>query len=147
MNPTKNSVNTSIPQSRKVRGYEIKRMPIGAFLAATRLLNQLPDTVIRALFPQADGALEELKHLTPEGLQALLLRALAVLPGEAVRVFAELSGIPEGDLLQDPDVGLDGLAEMVQAWLEVNGIENFTRTARGLWARVRAVTATPGSNG
>ena len=141
----KNSVNMSIPTSRKVRGYEIKRMPIGQFLVATRMLGELPGTLINTLFPDADNALEQLKSLTKDGLQSLALRAFMVIPEEAVRIFSELSGIPEGDLVEDPNVGLDGLMEMAEAWLEVNGIENFMQTARELWAKVRAVTETPGS--
>ena len=69
----KNSVNMSIPTFRKVRGYEIKRMPIGQFLVATRMLGELPGALISALFPDADNALEQLKSLTKDGLQLLAL--------------------------------------------------------------------------
>ncbi len=145
----KNSIDRSIPAPRRVRGYQIQRMPIGRFLSATRALSDLPMTLARALFPDADSALEELRTMTRADMETMAMRAFAVLPAEAVRIFAELSGIPEPDLLEDPNVGLDGLCEMTVAWLEVNGIENFIKTARTLTDKVRAVAGetTPGSNG
>ena len=69
----KNSVNMSIPKSRKVRGYEIKHMPIGQSLVAIQMLGELPGALIIALFPDADNALEQLKSLTKDGLQSLAL--------------------------------------------------------------------------
>lgn len=144
----KNTIDRSIPQARKVRGYLIQRMPIGRFLAAVRELSDLPMTLARALFPDADSALEKLKTLTRADLETMATRAFTVLPAEAVRVFSAVSDIPEEKLLNDPNVGLDGLCEMADAWLEVNGIENFMQTARTLTAKVRAAAGTkPGSNG
>ena len=35
---SKNSATLSLPKSRTVRGYEIRKMPIGAFLEASSLL-------------------------------------------------------------------------------------------------------------
>ena len=73
----------------------------------------------------------------------------AVLPGEMVRLFAKLSGIEEKALLEDPRIGLDGLGEMAEAWMEVNGIENFIRTMGALGAKARALMgeANTGSRG
>lgn len=61
-----------------------------------------------------------------------LVQAFMVIPEEAVRIFSPLSGSPEGDLVDNPNVGLDGLMEMEEAWLEVNGIKNFMQTVREL---------------
>lgn len=136
-----NSIETSIPKARKVRGYTIDRMPIGRFLQATQTLQDLPTDVLKRLFPEADGVdlLRELAGMTRESFQALVMRAVAVLPAYAVRLFAELSGIGEDKLLTDPHVGLDGLAEMAMAWVDVNGIENFTRAAGALADKVRRI--------
>ena len=45
-------------------------------------------------------------------------------------LLAALTGIPEEQLLNDPGIGLDGLMEILNAWLEVNNIENFISAAR-----------------
>lgn len=142
----KNSVDLSLPKARKVRGYEIGRMPIGQFLNAARRLNDLPADLLRALFPDAADAVKALTALDRNGLMELCMRALTVLPQQAVTLFAELSGLDEQALLTDPAVGLDGLLEMIEAWTEVNGLENFITRARTLLRRARAETASTGSN-
>ena len=55
--------------------------------------------------------------------------------------------VDEKALRDDPGVGLDGLLEMIEAWLEVNNLENFIRAARALWQRARAGRTNGGSNG
>ena len=136
------SVDMSVPRGKVVRGYAIERMPIGRFLKATQMLEDAPEDVLKRLFPGAEAGdvLRQLKGLTKDGLQALFMRAMTVLPGYAVRLFAQLSGIDEDALLTDPNVGLDGLAEMAVAWAEVNGIENFTVAAGALLDKVRRMT-------
>ena len=46
-------------------------------------------------------------------------------------------------------IGLDGLGEMAEAWLEVNGIENFIKTMGALGKRAQALMggASTGSRG
>lgn len=138
-----NSVNRSLPKKRMVRGYEIRRMPIGAFLEACSLLEELPGTAMRLLFPGMDeqNIAAGLAKLDKDRLQEALLRAAAILPGEAVRLFARISGLDEKKLLEDPDVGLDGLGEMLLAWMEVNRIENFIKTMRAVWEKGKALMA------
>ena len=116
-------------------------MPIGAFLEACSLLEEVPGTALRLLFPEKKEGdiLAELAGLDKDKLQELFLRALAVLPGEMVRLFAKLSGVEEQALLEDARIGLDGLGEMAEAWLEVNGIENFFKTMGALGKRARAL--------
>ena len=148
---SKNSATLSLPKSRTVRGYEIRKMPIGAFLEACSLLEELPGTAMRLLFPEKKEGdiLAELAGLDKDKLQELFLRALAVLPGEMVRLFAKLSGVEEQALLEDARIGLDGLGEMAEAWLEVNGIENFIKTMGALGKRAQALMggANTGSRG
>lgn len=148
---SKNSAALSLPKSRTVRGYEIRKMPIGAFLEACSLLEELPGTALRLLFPEKKEGdiLTELAGLDKDKLQELFLRALAVLPGEMVRLFAKLSGVEEQALLEDARIGLDGLGEMAEAWLEVNGIENFIKTMGALGKRAQALMggASTGSRG
>ena len=56
---SKNSAALSLPKSRTVRGYEIRKMPIGAFLEACSLLEELPGTALRLLFPEKKGSLSK----------------------------------------------------------------------------------------
>ena len=122
-------------------------MPIGRFLRAARRIDGLPQEVLRRLFPHAQDAARALASLDRAGLIALYARALTVLPDEAVTVFAELTGLDEKALRDDPNVGLDGLMKMIEAWMEVNNLENFIIAARTLARRVRAGMTGTGSNG
>ena len=135
------------PAARTVRGYELGRRPIGRFLRAARRIDGVPKEVLARLFPDAEDAVRALASLDRAGLIGLCARAVTVLPDEAVRVFAELAGLDEKALRDDPNVGLDGLLEMIEAWMEVNNLENFIGAARALWRRARAGRTGGGSNG
>lgn len=141
------SIDLSLPAARTVRGYEIGRMPIGRFLRAARRIDGVPEEVLARLFPDSQDAVRALASLDRAGLIGLCARALTVLPDEAVTVFAELAGLDEQALRDDPNVGLDGLLEMIEAWMEVNNLENFIGAARALWRRARAGRTGAGSNG
>lgn len=141
------SIDLSLPAARTVRGYEIGRMPIGRFLRAARRIDGVPEEVLARLFPDAEDAVRALASLDRAGLIGLCARAVTVLPDEAVTVFAELAGLDEQALRDDANVGLDGLLEMIEAWMEVNNLENFIGAARALWRRAHAGRTGGGSNG
>lgn len=143
----KNSVDVSLPKARRVRGYLIERMPIGRFLQAAQTLDNLPGEVLAKLFPDREDAALALRTLDKNGLLTLCARAFTVLPWQALELFAQLSGLDAEKLQSDPAVGLDGLMEMVNAWLEVNNIENFIAAARELAGRARAAMTGPGCKG
>lgn len=146
----KNSIDVSLPQGKTVCGYEIKKMPLGAFLKAVRLLQDTPKELIDAMYPGEglEGMLARLKTMDKDGLQALIMRALCVLPDKVIALFSQLSGISESKLTGDANIGLDGLMEMMLAWIEVNGIENFIKGVRTIRDQVRTLTMRKdGSNG
>jgi hypothetical protein len=129
-------------------------MPLGAFLEATEKLQNLPGELLSVCFPGQPPAavLEQLANLDETTLQSMISNALVAAPKHVVPVVAELSGIPEEKLIGDPDIGLDGLAEIVDAWIEVNGIVNFIGAARTITGKVKAAVANyrqpgNGSNG
>ncbi|MEG2531356.1 MAG: hypothetical protein RSA59_05910 [Raoultibacter sp.] len=141
--------NLSLPAQIRVRGYEIKRMPIGRFLAALQLLQDIPDVLMQAIFPDGDmeKALAQLKQLNGiEMLKTLFLRVIVALPEQVLPIVAQLLDVPTEDILDDPAIGLDGIAEMIGAWAEVNGIENFMKAANALKAKFRVQAATIGSS-
>lgn len=141
----KNTIRLSLPSTRRVRGYTVRRMPLGAFLSALETIQDIPGELMRRLFPDKDLAdiLPELKSCDSSALSELLLRLLTVAPALLIELVAELTGIQQDALRDDPELGVDGFAELICAWVEVNGIENFIRTARTLTDKVRAA-ANPG---
>ena len=142
------SIDLSLSRSVTVRGYEIKRAALGAYLQALKQLQSFPKDVTAALFPgqNADQVLETLKHISSDTLLALVARALTVVPDRALALVAKLTGIPLNRLNNDANIGLDGLMEIVTAWMELNGIENFMRAARQLINKAKASAAGTGSS-
>ena len=141
--------NISLPGVRKVRGYEIKRMPIGAYIAALEKLQNFPAEAKEAVFPgmNADAILKQLKTIDTTTIGQIAVKAFTALPKHASALISALTGISEDKLLNDPAIGLDGLVEIIDAWLEVNNIENFISAARSLMAKAKTQAAVSGSKG
>ena len=139
-----NSIDVSLPRSVTVRGYEIRRMPLGKYLQAIRLLETFPRELAEKLTPEGDiaGVLEGLKTPDRNKLIDLALKALAVAPQQAAALIAELTDIAEDTLLNDEAIGADGLVEIAEAWLQVNGAENFMLAAGRLRQRISRFAAT-----
>ncbi len=124
------TMSVSLPKETTVRGYTIKRAPLGAYLTAIQTLNDFPKTLLKTLFGQDDltKIIVKLQKLTTAELQQLLINALCTLPVPTIALLSQLTGIDQDDLMEDEAIGLDGLADITLAWLEVNGIENFIKT-------------------
>lgn len=139
MNGEKGSVALSTKSGEMVRGYEVRRLPLGEYLRALDALKETPRTLLNACFPGEDAAqaLAHLSHIDADMLEQLLIRAMTVVPGEAVRLVSALTGVSEEALLTDPEIGLDGAAEMIEAFWRINGLSNFTRAARRAAAAMR----------
>ncbi len=138
------SISMSIPEEKTIRGYAIKRLPLGAYLKALQQIQTFPRDVIARLIPDGDVGklLEKLKGIDRSGIADLFLQAATVIPEQAMPMIAQLTGIPQKKLLTDPAIGADGLAEILDAWLEVNGAENFLRAASHAGKTIRALAAT-----
>ena len=135
----KSSAALSVKRSETVRGYEVKRLPLGEYLRAMEALRDMPQTVMRVCFPEMDGAqmLQSLTRIDAKGLAQLMLRAMDVVPDEAIRLLSILTGVPEDAIFADPAIGLDGAAELAEAFWRLNGMENFTAAAARLAANIR----------
>jgi hypothetical protein len=146
-----NSIDVSLPRSVMVRGCEVRRMPLGRYLQAIRLLETFPRETAEKLVPGGDiaGMLDALRTLDRGKLIDLALKALAVVPAQMVALIAALTDIPQEKLLGDEQIGPDGLCEIVEAWLEVNDIENFIRAAGRVRRKIGRFAATlkPGCRG
>ena len=72
---------------------------------------------------------------------------MTAVPAEAVRLVSLLTGVPQDRLLDDPQIGLDGMAQMLEVFWRINGLGNFTQAARRAAAAVRAGIGRTGSSG
>ena len=118
----KGYIGLSVGKSKKVCGYEIKKMPIGAYLRALEKVNNLPTDFMEKFFPgkSLDDLLKELSEIDKDGVQALVTAVFVAAPKYILGLISELSGIDEAELEGNPDIGLDGLIEIVTTVIEVN---------------------------
>ena len=137
---SKNTAALSLPQSKTVRGYEVKRLALGGYLQAIHTLNTLPGGLLEACFPgkSAGEALSQL--MRADGPMFHLLTPGLVQTGfdHLLCAASALTGIPLDDLKEDTTIGLDGIIEILQAWVEINNLEDFTKAVRKLVAGFRA---------
>jgi len=124
----------SVGASKTVCGYTIKKMPIGAYISALDKIQDLPGDFMDKCFPgmSIDGILSDLSKLDKATVANLVTRAISVVPDYALDVIAELTGIPAETLKNDDKIGLDGLAAILDAWLEVNRLGEFLALMKGL---------------
>ena len=132
--PSGDKTRLSLPESRTVCGYTIKKMPVKPYLEALETLKDAPGTFMDACFPgkTASQALDSLNTIDRNGMAELLAGVLTTAPDYAVGLIAGLTGIEKETLLNDPGIGLDGLIEIVDAFIEVNRLGKFLRVAAAL---------------
>lgn len=138
--PSKNTAALSLPKSKTARGYEIKRLALGGYLQAIALVQEFPAKLMSACFPGDDLStiMEKLKRMDVALLECVLGGALLTAPILVIRLAAELTGIEEQVLRDNPDVGLDGLIEILTAWAEVNQLGDFMLAVREMIEKMRA---------
>lgn len=133
---------SSLGKSASVRGYEIRRMPLGRYLEVLEAMKELPGTLAKACFPGMDAAqvLAKLKKIDSGMLAEIAVKAMLAAPKEAVRILSLCTGIPQDALLKDENIGLDGAAELAETVWKLNQLTNFTQAAARLAANVKAKT-------
>ena len=143
---TRNGAALSMPAGETVRGYEIRRLPLGEYLRMIEVLRQIAGALAASLFPGMDvmQTLASLKRMDVEMLTDLMLRAMEAIPGEAVKLLSVMTGVSCQQLLDDPAIGLDGAMDMLEAFWRLNGIGNFTQAAARMAAGIKSLRTQTG---
>ena len=103
-------------------------------MQAIEALQDLSGDLLAACFPgQSLGeVLAQLKRVDETMLQSVIGNVLLAAPAHLMRFAAKLTGIDEETLMSDPNIGLDGLMEILNAWAEVNRIGDFAQVLKGM---------------
>ena len=122
----------SLSTEKTVRGYQVKRLALQDYLNSVDRLKDIPGGLLQACFPgmSLDQIFDSLKKLDEQTLTALLGNAFTVAPRYVVQFVAEITGLDAEKLLADKEVGLDGLAEIIEVFWDINGLSNFTQAVR-----------------
>lgn len=132
------SIHMSIPKSYELYGVTIRKLPIAKYIAVLREVNDLPSLLLGELFPEGSNlndSLERLQNLDRSTTLALIGRLLKVVPEEFCKILSELLDISEERLLDvncENPLSLSELAEIIQAFWEINDMSDFFQTVQSL---------------
>ena len=118
----KDKSGLSLGKSKVVYGYEIKKMPIGAYLKAMERIKSLPEDFIETCFPgqSLQEVLDNLTKFNETDFKSLLFGMMTTAPKYAIALISELTEIDEEQLINDENIGLDGIITICTTFIEVN---------------------------
>ena len=90
--------------------------------------------------------IEAFKKADSAFLTNTVLNALGVAAPQVIALTARLSGIPEEQLQEDPDIGPSGIVEIIRTVWEINDLKNVV-AALGQAKKALAPQTKHGSNG
>ena len=129
MKKVKDMFRISVPGTKTIHGVEVKKLPLGAYMAAIDSLKDLPAILLSKGFPglDEDAVLARLAKLDKEMLLEVAGNLLVTVPEQALRFVAGLLSVPYETLRDDPNIGLNGIKDILMAFWEVNDLSNFTQ--------------------
>jgi len=129
MKNLKDMFRISVPGTKTIRGVEVKKLPLGAYMAAIESLKDLPAILLEKGFPGLgeDEVLSKLAKMDKETLLELAGNLLVTVPEQALRFISGLISVPYETLRDDPNIGINGLKDILMAFWEVNDLGNFTK--------------------
>ncbi|MCL2618272.1 MAG: hypothetical protein FWD98_04360 [Defluviitaleaceae bacterium] len=135
----------SVPLCKRVCGYEIRKLPLGRHIEAIGEIHALYDELTGLCFPGMElrDITESLAAFDEKMLRKCIGNVFAVVPTHVIGLVSRLSGIEAERLLNDENIGLDGIADIVLAVLEVNNVGKFLAAA----GKVRGMMRPPQTRG
>ena len=127
----------SLGSSVVLYGYEIKKLPIGDYLRALNKIAAIKDEIAEKIF---DGltlteALNRINTMRGAELADLLAYVVENAPKAVLAFVCELTGIDVEKIISDEQVGLLGMLEIIEAFVEVNGLKKCYRLCRKMTGR------------
>ena len=131
----------SLPAEMDVHGIKIRKMPIGAYVDALQKVQELPTDFLAACFPDKtlQEIIDEFSKLDEGGLISLLMTLISTAPRYVVKVIAELCDVDEAVLWNDPEIGIDGLVNIVTAFIEVNKLGESISGVKGSIMKIKTL--------
>lgn len=138
---TGKTYSTTIGIERKMFGHVVRKMPIRRYLLALRVLQDAPIDLAKELFPDK-SLMDVLDMIEKKEINWVKLVAGALLqniPDYFMELAATLLDIDREVLENDPNVGIVELYDMLEAWIEINGIADFTARLRKLTGKIKSL--------
>jgi hypothetical protein len=125
----------SLPKSKNVHGIEIKKLPLGAYLDAIDSIKNIPQILLEKSFPglTPDEVLEKFKKLDQDSLIEAAGNILVTVPEQALRFISALIGVEYERLRDDPEIGLNGVKDIVVEFWKINDMQSFFSDVWRAW--------------
>lgn len=138
----KDKASVSLPKAKKVCGYEIKKQPIGTYLQTLEILTTMPADFMATCFPNKEPGeiLEQLTTIDKNGLMELITGVCVAAPKYIIEIVAELTSIDKETIINDENIGIDGLLEIIEAFIEVNNLGKSLQSAVALKMKISGLT-------
>ena len=126
------SVNISLPKPKIVHGVEVKKVPIGKYLAAMRELEDLPEAIMNDMFPgkTIQDVMASFTTADEKTIYSLIGRALVVLPTHVIDALALILDIDRDVILQKLTPA--ELCDIVKEFWALNDMTDFFGAVSGL---------------
>lgn len=126
---TKKTVEMSLPKAKTVHGIEVKKVPIGRYTQAMTEIQDLPERIIRDLFPgkSIDQIWAELANLKDDGLISIASRLFVVAPEYIIDISSIILGIDREKIVNE--LSPAELLDIWQAFWEANDLSRFFQSA------------------
>ena len=111
----------------KVRGYTVRKLPLGAYFALLRKLDNVPRELLGELASAWDDAG---KGGGNAAVLEVVLKVAARFPDEVLSLVAQAIGVEKEELEKDRELGIDGLVELAEAVWQVNRIGEMLANAK-----------------
>lgn len=134
----KGSSDMSLPQARTIHGIEVKKVPVGKYISSMQEIQDLPQTIITACFPE-DESLRDVVDKTRDADSNYVLdlvgRLLTGIPGVIIELAATLLEVEEDVLLGLTPVEL---MDVLEGWWELNDLTDFFKR---VWGKIKPLIA------
>jgi hypothetical protein len=117
----------SLPKGKTIYGVKIERKPIGHYAKTIQILATLPEELISKCYPELnhDQVIKKLSTVDVELLIEIISKMFTVVPEEAIKIIAALVDVPFETLWNDPNIGLNGLKEIIKEFWKINDMSDF----------------------
>lgn len=126
----KDMVELSNPLRKSIHGVEIRKQPIGKYLEAVKVLEDLPSIIINECFPGEDleGILKKFSSIDEEFFFQLINSLLVIAPQQLFKIAATILECDYDYLINE--VTPNEFLDIVEAFWKLNDMENFLQRIR-----------------
>jgi hypothetical protein len=121
----KDRVGLSIPQERELYGIKIRKLYIGEYLKALNVIKNLPEILLKDIFPGADldELFDKFKNMDENLLFEITGKMIVIIPEQMLKLIASLLDC-EYEYIRD-NLTPNELLEVVMAVWEINDFSPF----------------------